>query len=279
MPEILSAIVYYPFVNVLNFFIWATPGHYAAAGIALLTILVRLVLIVPYKKGAQSQRRMMQLQPLLDELKKEYAGDQQGLAAAQMELYKKNNINPFSSCGSLLLQLPVLYLLYYTIQHGLVAHNPHLYGWLPKPEFINTAFFGIDLLKPDKTFILPIIASGLQLIQVKMTLPPKSASSNDAQQATQRMMMYLAPALTLYISYRLEAGVAVYWIVTNLFSIVQQYYVNKERLSLTGVEKVVEAAEKAHPEAIAAMEKAEAEVLGTEVKKGVQVTVRKKSKK
>ena len=279
MKEFFATILYYPFINLLTFFIWLTPGHYAVVGIILLTLVVRLALILPSKRAAQGQRRMSQLQPLMDELKVEYADDRQGLAAAQMELYKKNGINPFSSCGLALIQLPVLYILYFTILHGLTPDNPNLYSWIPRPESINTMLGSINLLHPDKTYILPVLAAALQFVQTRMTLPPQSKTvPADPQQTMQRNMMYLFPLLTLAIAQQFPAGVALYWVATTLFSIAQQYFVNKEKLSLTGVEKVVEKAERLHPGHNKELEKVEAEILDTKVQKGVSVTVRKKKK-
>lgn len=280
--ELLSIILYYPFLNLLTFFIWVVPGHYAAVGILLLTLLIRFLLIIPSRKAAQGQRRMTQLNPLMEELKVEYGDDKQALAAAQMELYRKNGVNPFSNCGLVLLQFPLLYVLYYTILHGLTPNNPHLYSWVPRPEFINSSFFGIDLLKSDPTFILPILAALLQFVQVKMTLPAKTNNPDapvDPAVAIQRNTMFILPLFTLFIAQKFPAGVALYWVITTLFTVVQQYYVNKEKLSLKGVDKVVEKVEKEHPEFKEKMEKVKKEVVGKEEKKGgVTVTVRKKSK-
>jgi YidC/Oxa1 family membrane protein insertase len=281
MTEFFSFILYYPFLNLLTFFIWVTPGHYAAVGVILLTLFVRLLLLIPSKRAAQGQRKLSQLQPLMKELKNDYKGDQAGLAAAQMELYKKNGVNPFSSCGLLLIQLPILYILYHTIVHGLTPNNPHLYEWIPRPEFINTDFFGINLLSPDQTFVLPILAAVLQYFQTRMTLPPPAPGTEvDPQVTVQRNMMYFFPLFTLFFASRFPAGAALYWVVTTLFSVIQQYFVNKERYTLKGVEKVVDNAEKAHPEATARLERVEAEVLDKKVGKGgVSLTVRKKNKK
>ncbi len=114
MLSLLETIFYYPFVNLLIFIIKLTPGHYAAIGIIVLTLIVRFILILPSKRAAQAQRKLSQLQPLIDELKEEYPDDKQGLAVAQMELYKKNKINPFASCGLALIQLPILlYFVFY----------------------------------------------------------------------------------------------------------------------------------------------------------------------
>lgn len=279
MKAFFATILYYPFLNILTLLIWLVPGHYSWVAIVILTLLVRFILIIPSKKAAQGQRKMQQIQPLMNELKEEYADDKAALAAAQMELYKKNGVSPFSSCGLALIQLPVLYILYFTFIHGLAPHNPHIYAWVPQPDFINNMFLGFNLALPDKTYILPIIAAALQFLQTKMVSPPKPpAGTEDQAQAMQRNMMYFLPLLTLFIAGKFAAGVVLYWIITTLFSVVQQHYVNKEKYSLTGIDKVVKEAEKVHPEATKKLEKIEKEVLDTSVKKGVSVTVKRKKK-
>lgn len=174
----------------------------------------------------------MQLQPLLDDLKAEYADDKQGLATAQMELYKKNEINPFSSCGQSIIQLVVLVILYHAIRDGLVLNNPNLYSWLPKPPFINNSLFGIDLLKPDKYLILPILASIVQFMQIRLTMPKhKKVEGQTAapSQAINQNLLYAMSLFPILIGKSLPAGIALYWVVSTLFMVIQQYYVNKEK--------------------------------------------------
>lgn len=279
MLDLLRFLIYYPLLNLLMFFIWLTPGHYAAVGIILLTLLVRFVLLIPSKKAAQAQRRLQELQPLMEELKREYGDDKQGLAMAQMELYKKNNINPFSSCFLSLIQLPILYILYYAFLHGFNVNNPHLYSFVPRPDSINPFLLGIDLLqKPTGFPVIATVAAVFQYVQMRMTMTP-SANPNDPSVAVQRNMMYLLPLMTFVIARNFQSGVALYWVVTTLFSVVQQYQVNQEKLKLVGVEKVKQDAERLHPEAQTGKKEevsAPKEVSKTVAKKGVQVTVRRK---
>lgn len=291
--EFIKIILYYPFINLLTFYIWLVPGHHVVWGVILLTLTVRMLLLIPSKRQAQSQRKIQQLNPLLEELKKEYKDDREGLARAQMELYKKNNINPFGSCGLALIQLPILIILYYAILRGIGADSPHIYAWIPRPTDIETVLFGIDLLKPDRTFIIPAIAAVLQYVQMQLTLPAhmrvwtskeeKAKHANtkpDAAMAMQKNMAIFFPVLTLLIAGQFPGAVAVYWVVSTAFSIVQQFYVNKERMSLAGVETALEEAEEVHPEAAPSQKKKAAVIAETTAtKKGVTVKVRRKGNK
>ena len=283
MGNILNTLILHPLLNLMVFFTWLVPGHNAFWGIVLVTLLVRFILLIPSRNAAKSQRKMNEMQPLLEELKKEYANDKQGLATAQMELYKQNNINPFASCLPLVIQLPILWFLYRAIIE-ISLSAPGLYAWLPKPAHMATQFFWADLLKPDPIYLIPILAAVLQYFQVKMTLPkmgPKVPGQQmDPSIAMQRNMVYISPAMTLLIAGRLPAGAAVYWVVQAAFSIVQQIPIYKEKLKLKGLTEVMETAEALHPERTKQAEAVLKELKPLEEKSsnknGVSVTVRRK---
>lgn len=298
MIELLRILFYYPFVNILTFFTWLIPGHNVAWGIILLTLLVRFALLIPSRKSAESQRKIAQLNPLIEELKKEYGDDRQGLAAAQMELYKKNNINPFGSCLQSLIQLPILIILYYAIREGINSNSPDIYSWMVRPDSVATSFLGLDLLHPDKTYILPVIAAALQFWQMRLVLPKKNPALQASEDPTVKMqanMAYVFPLMTLFVAGNFPAGVALYWIITTAFSVVQQLQVNKVPISISGVEQVVAKADQKHPGYTRSEESVKeiAKDTGTSLegkvkldlsvkeekdsKKGVTVTVRKKS--
>jgi YidC/Oxa1 family membrane protein insertase len=276
--EFIKTILYYPFINILTLISDYVPGHNVLWGVIGLTLLVRFILLIPSKRAAQAQRKLSQLQPMMEELKAEYGNDRQGLAQAQMDLYKQNNINPFASCLPALIQLPILIILYQAILHGLTNSDQFLYSWVPRPDNLQTTLLGINLLQSDKTFIFPAIAAILQYVQIRMTMPnvPKvEGSEPDATQLMQRQTMYILPLFTLFFAHSFPAAIAVYWIVTTAFTIVQQYYVNKENLKLTGVAKALKEGDAKHPENHAQFEKVKDIVEKTE-KKGVSVTVRRK---
>ena len=280
MIEFVKTLLYYPFLNLLTFYTWLVPGHHIIWGIILLTLTVRFALLIPTKRQAQSQRKTMQLAPLIEDLKKEYGDDKQGMAVAQMDLYKKNGINPFGSCLLGIIQIPILLILYRAILHGISVDSPYLYAWLPRPDHVKTVLLGIDLLKPDHTYILPVLAAGLQYLQMRLTIPKfDKGVTVDPAIAMQKNMMYIFPLLTLFIAGSFPAGVAVYWVVSTGFSVVQQYYVNKEKFKIQGVERVMIEADKEHPN-YHRSKKVEEEILteAAVTKKGVTVKVRKKSK-
>lgn len=252
MIELFRTLIYVPFLNILMFFTWLTPGHFVAVGIIMLTIVVRILLIIPTKKQTESQRRINQMAPLIAELKKEYGEDKQGFQLAQMELYKKNKINPFGSCGFTIIQLVILIILYNAINNGLGGEaSVDLYSWLPKVAEPNLHFFWTDLVKPDRFYILAILAAVLQYWQMRMLLPKEAfikTENPDPQLEMQKRMMNIMPFVTIIFAGNFPAGVALYWVVNTLFSIVQQTFIVKNKAEVFGLEKAVEEADKKHPE-------------------------------
>lgn len=221
-----------------NLLVWlydVLPGNDIGFAIIVLTILLKLLLAPLSHKTLLSQRAMQSLQPKIAELKAKYT-DKQEQAKAMMELYKQEKVNPLSSCLPLIIQLPVLIVLYQVLRDGLGSANfAFLYSFVPNPGHIDDVFLNIfDLATPS--LVLAILAGIVQFIQVKMlprTRPPKSvegtpASKDEEMMVTMnRSMTYFMPVLTVIIGASLPGGLALYWLTSNLFSIAQQAFVFK----------------------------------------------------
>ncbi|MEK7143040.1 MAG: YidC/Oxa1 family membrane protein insertase [Patescibacteria group bacterium] len=281
---ILKTILYRPLYNALMFLVWLIPGHNVGWAIIILTIIIRLILLPPSLKAVRAQRRLRDLQPKIREIQEKYKGDKTKQSQAMMEFYKLHKVNPLGSCLPLLIQFPILIILYYVFINGLnTARFDLLYPFTPRPEDIKTIFLGLDLARPDR-FVLPIIAGVLQFIQGWQMMPAKTLSEDQADkgQAMQSMiskqMLYLMPIFTVFIAGRLPAALPLYWAITTLFGIFQQWWVLREK----------PAAISESPQAVAPIKKSswlynrltkkalkEGETI---TKKGVEVTVRRKSK-
>lgn len=257
MKTLLKYILYQPLFNLLIFFAFLVPGHSIGWAIVILTIIIRLLLYPSSQKAVIAQRRLRDLAPELEKLKEKYKDDRQAFARAQMEFYKEKGVNPFGGCLPLLLQFPILIILYYVFRAGLDAsHYDYLYSFTPRPEYTNTFFFGIDLAKPDK-YILPLLTGIGQFIQARQMMPAGQKSkirnhksqSDDLQKMMSTQMVYLMPLMTVFIARSLPAALPLYWLVTTIFSIAQQKYVNQLKILPAG----------------------------TIAKKGVEVSVRQKS--
>ncbi len=235
-------ILYRPIYNVLIFIYDYLPYKDLGLAIIVLTLFIRFVLLPLSWSATKSQRLLQSLNPELEKIKKQYKDDQQKLSQATMEFYKKHNINPFSSCLPLLIQLPILLALYQVLKNN-IDHTQFelLYSFVPRPESINNIFLNwIDLSKPN--YILAILTGVTQFFQgylLKPASPPAKKSTNNsenkdelinAEQITSAMsaqFIYVMPLMTVFISWNLFAALPLYWITTTLFSIASQLVIIK----------------------------------------------------
>lgn len=229
MKQFFFTILYQPLYNFLIFIAWLIPGHSIALAIIILTIIIRVILLPTSIKAAKLQVKNLELQPKISKIKSEIK-DQKEQSQAMMELYKNEGVSPFGSCLPLLIQLPILIVLYQVFRSGLSANNfSHLYSFVPRPETLNTLFLGLDLNKPDP-WLLPIIAGLLQAALSMMTMPPKPKTDEnkaDPMMMMSRQMIFLLPITTVLFGRAMPSALVIYWIVTTAFSVVQQWYVNK----------------------------------------------------
>ncbi|MFA5991118.1 MAG: YidC/Oxa1 family membrane protein insertase [Candidatus Doudnabacteria bacterium] len=228
LSSLYSDIIYRPLLNLLVFFYNIIPGHDIGVVIVLLTILIRLILAPSFHKSLKSQKAMSDLQPKLNELKEKHKDNKEAQAKATMELYKEHKINPLGSCLPLLLQLPILIALYQVFSKALNNHLSGLYTFIHQPEFINPKFLGlVDLSKPNLAF--GIIAGLAQFWQSKMMMPKAGTAQDATAKAMQLQTMYVLPVISVIIAIKLPAGLPLYWIVTTLFAVAQQYYIIRKQ--------------------------------------------------
>ncbi|MFA6423074.1 MAG: YidC/Oxa1 family membrane protein insertase [Patescibacteria group bacterium] len=224
MKNFLKVILYQPLFNILAFLIFIIPGHSIGVAIIILTMLIRLALIPSSKHAIQAQKRIRDLNPELEAIKKKYP-DKQEQSKQIMEFYKINKINPLSGCLPLLIQIPVFFVLYYVFRTGLTTarYDELLYSFTPHLSTFTTGFLWLDLSLPDKFYILPVIAGLLQFIQARQIMPPKhKTKQSDFQDVMQNQTMYIMPLMTIIIALRLPSSLALYWVITTIFTIVQQ---------------------------------------------------------
>lgn len=224
-------LFYQPIYNTLIFLISIMPGLNLGLGIILLTIIIRTILLLPSQKALKSQKRIQELQPKLDEIKRKHAGDQQKIASETMAIWKTHKVNPLSSCLPMFIQLPFLIGLFYVVQSGLNPDSQHfLYAPLQGFQLhtINTHFLWLDLTKIN-LYVLPLIVGGLQFLQMKLTAPKgkKTDAPKNEMQSAMGMMTYFMPVMIAVFTATLPAAVGVYWGTSTLYGIIQQIVVNK----------------------------------------------------
>lgn len=238
MKEFLRIILYRPLFNLLIFLAWLMPGNNIGWAIIALTLVIRLALLPTSAKATRSQKAMQKLAPELEEIKKKFKDDRQGEAQATLELYKEKGISPWGSCLPLLIQLPILLVLYRVFMVGLnTARFDLLYGFTPAPDHITTVWLGIDLAAHGG-WVLPVLAGLAQLLQSwqtkKMTPAPQKPTNGkpgaeDFSRTLSNQMLLIMPVFTVIIARSLPAALALYWFVTTLFMVVQTWFLTRDK--------------------------------------------------
>lgn len=229
----------------LNGLIWlydVVPGSDLGIAIILLTLIIKLLLFWPSRSSIKSQHQLQDLQPRVDAIRKKYANNKEEMGKRLMELYKQNKVNPLSSCLPLLIQLPIIYALFrafLVIQNispetGLMSPDDlsHLYGYLQTKYAttpVDTSFLGMVNLAEAKNYVFAALAGIFAFIQTRMMQSRKPAiksegSKDESIAATMtKQTTYILPIITLFFGYTFVAGITLYWIVSTLFQVGQQW--------------------------------------------------------
>lgn len=239
MGNLFTTIFYQPILNLLVFLYNVIPFNDFGAAIILLTIIIKLIFWPLGEKAIKSQKALQDLQPKIDEIKKQYGEDKVGLSKATMELYKENKVNPFSSCLPLLIQLPFLWAVYKVFSDGISNNLDLVYSFIARPEVINTFSFGfIDLAKPN--IYLAILAGGAQFIQAKMMMTKKPEIKTEGSKDENMMaimnkqMLFIMPLVTVFIGVSLPGGLTLYWFTITALTALQQFITFRKHTKSSG---------------------------------------------
>jgi len=227
--QIFNTIFYRPLLNLLILFYFLV-GDFGVA-IILLTVLIRILFYPLTAKSIKSQKTLEGFQQKIKEIQEKYREDKERQAKEMMELYRKEKINPFSGFLPLLIQFPILIALYQVFRKGLISEEmTNLYSFIPQPGQINPFFFKfLDLTKPSLIFAL--LAGIFQFFQTKMTLPKTKKTKTQLEQFSnliQKQTLYFIPVFTVLLLWKLPTAISLYWLVTTIFSIIQQYLILKK---------------------------------------------------
>ncbi len=249
MTKMWREAFYNPIYNGLIFIVSVLPNHSLALAIIIITLIIRTILLVPSQQAIKSQKKMQDIQPKLEEVKKKYAGNQEKIAMETMKIWQENKVNPLGSCLPLLIQFPILIALFYTIKTGLDPDKVALLYDFQKDfslAAINPGFLGIfDLTKID-IYFFPIAVGLLQFTQMRLALsrkkvkkkeePKKKAvkkkeepknMAGEMEQAN-KMMQYFMPLMIAFFTASIPSGVGLYWGTSTLYGIVQQIVANRD---------------------------------------------------
>lgn len=204
--------------------------------IIITTIIFKLLLLPLTFKQMKSMKNMQEIQPMIQELNKKYKNDPQTLNQKTMELYKEHKVNPFGGCLPLLIQFPII-IAYFRVMQSPV---PYVFSETATYEGILRGFLWIkDIAQPEVIYslnlggfnitisILAILAAITTYFQSKMMTAAQPAAAGGQAQSTQATMTIMMPLFILWMGSKYAAGLTLYWTITNLFQIVQQYITNR----------------------------------------------------
>lgn len=245
MAHFFTIVFYQPILNLLVYLYNTISFHDLGLAIIFLTAVLKLILWPLGRSAIKSQKSLQDLQPKINELKKEYGNDKTALSRATMDLYKNNKVNPFSSCLPLLIQLPFLIAVYRVFRDGVNNKLDYVYSFIARPEAINLVSFGfLDLGKPS--IPLAVLAGLAQFWQAKMMITKqpvvKTPGSKDESMAAimNKQMLYFMPAITIFIGISLPGGLTLYWFVLTLLTVLQQLVTFRKKNGTAEENKIIE---------------------------------------
>jgi len=251
-----NTILVNPMINALVLFYSAIPFHDFGLAIILLTLIIRAIIWPLQSQTLRSQKALNKLQPEIKKISEKYKNDPKKVQEMTLELYKEKEVNPLSSCLPTLIQLPLLFALFYALikfkdPNFIKLSDPNagllslLYPWLKDLGFVKNAMTGtfttnlfgfISLAKPN--IFLALIAGATQFLQTKLMTPKDQGGGQAAQ--TMNMMLYMFPVLTVFIGLSLPGALPLYWIITSGAAALQQYLVMHHDVEELDKEAVVE---------------------------------------
>ncbi len=231
-----------PVYNSLVFFIDVVRQGDVGIAIICTVILVKLVILPISLKASRTQLVMRELEPKLAKIKEDYKDKRELQALKTMEIFKDAHVNPFSSIVLMFIQIPIVIALYFSVYSGGGVKLPDinstlLYSFIPTPEVVNMIFLGfIDITA--KSLPLAFLAGITQFIHTSLSLPPQKprdpkAEPNFKDDFTRSMhvqMKYVMPVLIGVAAYTISAVIGLYFTISNLMAIGQEYVVRHKGL-------------------------------------------------
>jgi YidC/Oxa1 family membrane protein insertase len=241
MSYIWHTFFFDPVYNALVFFIDIIPGGDAGLAIIATVVVVKFILLPLSIKAAKTQKILRDIEPKLREIKEKFKDKREEQAKAMMAVYSEAGMNPFASILLFFIQIPIVIALYLAVSKGGGVILPDintelLYSFIPNPGQANMNFLGLINIT-EKSLLLAALAGVTQYFQVKLmmpALPPRDPNAapdfkEDFMRNMQLQMRYVMPFLIFFAAYFISAAIALYFFVSNLVGIAQEFYVKRHR--------------------------------------------------
>lgn len=238
LSAFFTTFIYNPIYNALALLVGFVPGGDVGVAIILLTLLIKFALFPLSLKALETQAMMRDIDPELKALRTKYDTNREELARKTMALLKERKVNPFASIFLILIQLPIIFGLYFVfLSEGTTAgFDPSLlYAFVPNPESASFLFLGAVSLT-GKSVILALLVGITQFINARLMQFPApngeaGSFSHDMAKSMQLQMKYVFPVVMAFVAYVISAAIALYFLVSNLFQLFQELYLRRKRLN------------------------------------------------
>jgi len=249
MTNLFTILFYQPIYNgliALYGFLW----NDLAIAIITLTILIKFILLPLSRKQITSQKELQEVQPKIKEIQEEYKGDREKIAKETMALYKEHGINPAAGCLPLIAMVILFFAIYRVIfnlsgEQNFTPKADDLYSFVPHIDKVGDVGLGfLPLGEPHYVLaVITAIASYIQIVMMqkkskkdkdeekekpKKKEDTKNGVDPDFAQVMQKQMLYIIPAMTLFIGFTFPAGLTLYWLTSTVFTIAQQWFITKK---------------------------------------------------
>ena len=228
MTSIINGL--YSFTGMIGF-----PSY--ALAIILMATIIKVILYPLTVKQMKSTMGMQDIQPKMLEIQKKYKNNPEKMNQEVMALYQEYDINPMAGCLPLLIQMPILYGLFAAMRVFDYANAA------------DAGFFWIENISlPDPWHILPVIVGVAMFLQQKFMMPANQAGGNDQMNQMMKVMLYVMPVMIGFMALTLPSGLAIYWAMFSILSMIQQIFINKRRKKEQEIRAQKEAERKAEME-------------------------------
>lgn len=249
-PSFFNVILVWPILNILigvyKLLLYIHIPYTLGFSIIGLTVIIRFILYPLISSQLRASRKMQEAAPHISKLKEIHKGDAKRLQVETMKLYKERGINPLAGCLPVIVQLPVIWALYYVLQQIVDLKQDMVvsqinkivyFNWLKLTDGWSTSFFGLPIGSSPKdlfstigplVIIVPILTGFLQFLLSKMLVNPQpqekeKQKKDDFASAFQTQSMYIFPIMIGFFSYTFSIGLSLYWNTFTIFGIIQQY--------------------------------------------------------
>jgi YidC/Oxa1 family membrane protein insertase len=215
------------FANIVTFFHQGGFGfHWSISwgwAIIIFTVIIKFILFPTMIKQIQAMNKMKLIQPKIKEIQDKFKDKPEELQRRTMELYQKEKVNPFAGCLPMLIQLPILWAIFALLQDPTFIKN----------SIGNASFLWLHLVQKGD-IPLAVISAITTFLQQKLTTPATGSDPN------QKVFLYIMPVMFGFFTWQVNAGVGLYWVVSNIVGIAQQYIINEYFIVKEHIHKIGE---------------------------------------